>query len=400
MIHENEKKRFTDNKDNIFVWHRKKTDKFWSLTNNPLWEEDILYVVNDIHSEIRKKWIDKNKPKIEFYSRISNKWKEKSSSNWMSNVKYRIKENFTYPIYAKSTYTGLILKFNRLYEATVIEPDKYHSRGVKKSDWISHKDRDVWKILEDYEEVIYYYQWENLVNDTIYIRTYTTEDLSKEGFRRIESSKRIWNKEKKMKNKKQKIVSKNIMKNIAIVSCIGTVLNSAKNKTIDDFKIERRCSNAIKVFCYKAGSTNYANMANIVKNIWDDLVDNYSTEIQDDAILELARTMTNIMSPKVFKELLAYPQPVFGESDLSGPDDYKRIFEVCIRLDEQLNIAFGTNPITLTKPIEKKVKIKRTRDKSKKLNAHDKQVLEYKKRRENIKQFIRERAEKARQNLK
>ena len=71
--------------------------------------------------------------------------------NW-DDFEYRIKE-FQYPMWFKSTYNGLVVRFDSLQSGTVVEEgDTYYKKGEYTDRWLAHTDNEHWEEIEEPKE--------------------------------------------------------------------------------------------------------------------------------------------------------------------------------------------------------------------------------------------------------
>ena len=133
MKHKDEIIRWANAKQGTKVWS-KLSNKKWLLVNSAQWNPNNIYIIDDEYAELRKASAD---GKIIQYKHGS-EWFDTLTDSWEIAIdisKYRVK------------------------------PD----------------------------ELTYYYQWEKLVGNDISTTNSTSDDLSNSGWKRVESSKRVWN---------------------------------------------------------------------------------------------------------------------------------------------------------------------------------------------------------------
>ena len=193
-----------------------------------------------------------------------------------------------------------------------------------------------------------------------------------------------------MKKKTKTKPSKTIDKAFAVISCMGSALRSVNPKTKDYEILADRITKMMKVYNYHVGRKHYWETANKVQIVWEELLESHGTKINEDSVCELVNAFGTLISPQIFKELLVVPQPILGNIILQEPDDYIKICNSALRLDERLNKEFRTKPITLIKPSVKKVKIKKPKIKvkTKAQLKHEASVLESKNKKERKSKFL------------
>ena len=192
-------------------------------------------------------------------------------------------------------------------------------------------------------------------------------------------------------------VSKNIDKAFSVISCMGSALRSVEDRTPEYERLYQHINNMMKVYSVQVGKKHYWETSDRVQHIWTMLLENYGTEINEDSVCELVNAYGTLLQPKTFNQLLKVPQPVLGQIELHTEGDFAKICKSALILDEALNKEFGTKRIALVKPPVKKVKIKKIRDKSKKISKHEREVTEVREAKERKKAFLRDRIAKARE---
>ena len=118
-------------------------------------------------------------------------------------------DEFEYPIYKRciykgNFYTGCVVEFTGKTEGVIVKDTERtrefnHTIGCRLDTWIPHTDTNAWEDYAYEEEPIYYYRWEKLYRDgRINTSDLVTDEhanicnYKRDGWRKIESSKRTW----------------------------------------------------------------------------------------------------------------------------------------------------------------------------------------------------------------
>ena len=143
---ENEINLWSSMPDGTKVWARHQNGAEWSCMLHPSWDKNYIYVVDDTNADIIKQWYD-DMSKVECYDNNSCTW-------------------------CKTTSTVKELRHN------IVDGLKYRIKS---------------------DEPTYYYQWEvKSLDGSIVISSFVTDSYAEnykykeEGYRKIISSKRIW----------------------------------------------------------------------------------------------------------------------------------------------------------------------------------------------------------------
>ena len=210
--HKEEMIRFANSEVGTAVWWREKTFDSWKLIKNPLWSEDYVYVVDNKYAELRKKSVDEDRA-IQMYNTIDSKWETPTFNlDFSAPIEsYRLEpkeDKFNYPIYKRciykaNFYTGCVVEFTGETEGVIVKDTERtrefdHHIRCRLDNWIPHTDTNAWEDY-DYVEPTYYYQWEILLSTgKVKVSDFMTNKYAekfkyeKDGWRKIESSKRTW----------------------------------------------------------------------------------------------------------------------------------------------------------------------------------------------------------------
>jgi len=90
--HKEEIIRWANSPKDTKVWIR--YDRYcWYLFSTPYWLDNEIYIVNDRHAELRKRWVDEGKPEVEFFDVENGCWKTDTEFAFDVNREYRIKSS-------------------------------------------------------------------------------------------------------------------------------------------------------------------------------------------------------------------------------------------------------------------------------------------------------------------
>jgi len=144
--HKDEIQRWLNNPKELGIWVRNKKDKgIWGKINfeDCEWHNDFYYIVDDEQADLRRLQKDKPDTRFEFYSEHLGGWREIGCHIWDINLKYRIKQDFSYPIFKvanKGTDKEVIVKFTGLEQGIVVfkMPNSPYSIGYETDEWVQH----------------------------------------------------------------------------------------------------------------------------------------------------------------------------------------------------------------------------------------------------------------------
>lgn len=113
------------------------------------WSENCHYIVNDKHAKLRKLQIDKPSTVFEYYNKYLKKWLVTAHCLWTPGIKYRVKSEFSYPIFKvanKGTSKEVIVKFTGPKQGIVVfkMPDSPYYIGYESEEWFEHTN-DYWQ---------------------------------------------------------------------------------------------------------------------------------------------------------------------------------------------------------------------------------------------------------------
>ena len=180
--------------------------------------------------------------------------------------------------------------------------------------------------------------------------------------------------------------SKNTAKAFAVASTLASVI--ASNNTGDPklTSLLVQCHRAMKVFNIKAGRKLYWEISHHIQKIWEKLSLEHRTEIDYDKVPIFIEYLCIMIPPKDFKTFLGIDP--YTTNETLDKDTNKQVVDIVLELDKELNDFFNTKPYSLSKPKEKKIKQKRTRDISKKQSKHDLEVINAKAKKERKQEFF------------
>ena len=91
------------------------------------------------------------------------------------------KEEINYPIYCKSKYSSLVVKFTGLQSVEVVVNSNHYNIGDKSTTWISHTDTKTWQQLDVCEETGFFdgqlvWCWSHNDTHSRYLRFYDVKN--------------------------------------------------------------------------------------------------------------------------------------------------------------------------------------------------------------------------------
>lgn len=114
----------------------------WAVAATPSWYETLDYRLHP-HNDLIK--AHKSGAKIEL-SRNGVKWEDADEPAWNKEWHYRIKPEYTYPIYKKSKESGLVVKFTDVCNGeVVIKGNSIWDVGHFSDIFVEHTDKQVWE---------------------------------------------------------------------------------------------------------------------------------------------------------------------------------------------------------------------------------------------------------------
>ena len=191
-----------------------------------------------------------------------------------------------------------------------------------------------------------------------------------------------------MKLNKPSKPSGNVNRAYAVASCIGATLKASPNPTPELVRVERQVNRMMKVYSRKVGRKHYWKTSALVEKVWIELADKYSNVIHEDSINVLSLTIGHLLNEQTYKEVLAIPQP--GIPDDVDSEDFRKICESTLRLNDEFNRIFGTKSAiySIYKPKMKEPKKERPKIKSKGQIKHEDEVKEHKMSNQRKKEFF------------
>ena len=191
--------------------------------------------------------------------------------------------------------------------------------------------------------------------------------------------------------------SKNVQRCFSIASCIGSALKACDELPPYYERLNVQVNRAMRVFAAKDNKL-YHSISNDVADIWGELAKQNTHIIPEDTIPELVNGFSNLITPKMFKDFLAMPQPEFGNMEMSD-EHFRNICTATLNLGESLNKLFKTKSPTLNLPSTKETKVKKVREKivSKKALKHQEDVLRAKQSKERKQLFLANLGKRARE---
>ncbi len=190
--------------------------------------------------------------------------------------------------------------------------------------------------------------------------------------------------------------SKNTKKCFLIASFMGSVMKAHQPDIRELQILHRQIDRAMKVYSVTAGKQEYHDLTSEGFKIWKVLSEEYSTRLESDEVEIFVDLMGTLIPPKNYEEYLAVP-PFISIKNLE-PETMLRVCKSLLALNGLVNELLGTSSYRVPLPTVKKVKVKRVRDKSKRVKKDEvvsKSKLKEAERKGNVRSFLRDRIAKA-----
>lgn len=195
--------------------------------------------------------------------------------------------------------------------------------------------------------------------------------------------------------------TKSVDRAFAVISSIAGVLKDAPEPSYQLKQIEERAQKMMQVYSIKVGKEHYWRISNEVQAIWSELSAEQSNIIQSSSMNVLAETLCHLIHKNTFDQLLVCTQPEISEGGISK-EDFAKISQSVLRLNDRLNSYFKTKSCIYTLPKVKVVKPKKqkVRKKSKAQIMHEEEQYRIAQAKENRKNQLREMVQKAKERAK
>ena len=102
------------------VWQRQTNGLQWKLVDEPIWSVNSHYIVDDVHSTIRKICIDRPGTRLKYHYAGETVWRKATTPTWDVNNLYEIDTSIVYPIIKRERSTGIIVRFTDLTKGVVV----------------------------------------------------------------------------------------------------------------------------------------------------------------------------------------------------------------------------------------------------------------------------------------
>lgn len=176
---------------------------------------------------------------------------------------------------------------------------------------------------------------------------------------------------------------------------MGSVMKAHQPEVRELQILHRQINRAMKVYSITAGKQEYFDLTTEGFKIWKILSEEYSTRLESDEVEIFIDLMGTLVPPKNYEEYLAVP-PFISIKKLE-PETMLRVCKSLLALDGLVNDLLGTTSYRVPLPAMKKVKVKKERDKSKKVKKDEvvsKSKLKEAERKSNVRSFLRDRIAK------
>ena len=179
----------------------------------------------------------------------------------------------------------------------------------------------------------------------------------------------------KSKFKKGQRIPRNVIKCFAVASAIGAIIKSNHNGDPKLSTLAVQVNRAMRVFNVQAGRNVYIGVSKEVGEIWGEIVDKYSNQIEEEQVPIYIEMLCSLVSDKDYKEFLGISK-YKAEKSLYIADN---ALEGILYLDVALNKLYGCKPTTYVVRREVVVKTKTKRDKKVSSGAikHAKEVQQH-----------------------
>ena len=177
----------------------------------------------------------------------------------------------------------------------------------------------------------------------------------------------------------------------AIATFSGSALRALDSKDEYLVRLSNHIDNAMKVYSRQVGRKEYWRLNLELQKLWGNLAKDYSNVVQETSIPALITSFSYIVQPKDYEAFLGIRLPRYSCSN----DDWNKICDSTVRLNDELNLLLGTKSVTLVKPKQKITKVKKQRTKSTKLSTHEKSVIAARERKGRVSSFLKDRVAKA-----
>jgi len=88
--HKEEMIRWAESPEGTGVWYSHNNSE-WVLRSKPDWNEDVVYIVDDWHSVLRKLQVDDPETKFEYRYAVDMDWTYGEVTEWNLDTEYRVK---------------------------------------------------------------------------------------------------------------------------------------------------------------------------------------------------------------------------------------------------------------------------------------------------------------------
>lgn len=180
--------------------------------------------------------------------------------------------------------------------------------------------------------------------------------------------------------------SKDTVRAFIVASSVGGIIMANDMSGRPDVLIlKRQVDRAMKTFSHKAPKL-YKDLSKEVNDIWVELGKGHNTTIDEDEVPYVIEYFLKLIPDSHSKAFLAMPQYQSGIT--VSKEKESLIMATLLDFNEEINKRFGTKSYTMPIKKVKAAKIKKVRDKSKKVNAHALQVAKDKATKERKKLFL------------
>ncbi len=191
-------------------------------------------------------------------------------------------------------------------------------------------------------------------------------------------------------------ITPNIRKIVGLTTILGATLKSANSGSPKLVTLQVQCNRALKVF-HKKDPKEYYKITDDVFEMWKILTERYSTLLTLEESTTFLSMLCTLVPPSDYKAFLGV-SPYKGIETLRE-GKLEELTKSVLDLDQRLNKLFGTTSYTLPIRKPKEVKVKRARDKSKKVKKELKNRVFDKGKKQRVKNSLKEMIAKAKENV-
>jgi hypothetical protein len=144
-IHKEEMIRFANSPDGTLVWCKLPTNTLWCTRDAPIWDKDLVYIIDDEYATLRKQFID-DPTQLQWFDKISKEW-ETSTLTDLDIFTRQLHVGYIYRIKPKTVTKWRWVMYITTQNDYYVTIDWYTEEEVSK-----RTDRPIYKIEESARE--------------------------------------------------------------------------------------------------------------------------------------------------------------------------------------------------------------------------------------------------------